>query len=175
MQKTPVPPVNYASSDEFVSLYREHHGWLVQMLRRRLNGNADNAADLAHDTFERVMRSESLAAFAEPRGFLTTVAKRLLIDQSRRRAIEQAYMETLAARSEDVEPGPETHALVVEALDAICRMMEQLPPRVRRVFVLAQVEGLPYLEVAQALGISVQAVQRDMVKAWQQCYAVLYA
>ena len=60
-------------------------------------------------------------------------------------------------------------------LDAICRMMEQLPPRVRRVFVLAQVEGLPYLEVAQALGISVQAVQRDMVKAWQHCYAVLYA
>lgn len=140
-----MPPAPYASSPEFTSLYRDHHGWLVQMLRRRLSGNSENAADLAHDTFERVMRSESRAAFAEPRGFLTTVAKRLLIDQSRRRAIEQAYLETLALRSEDVEPGPETHALVVEALDAVCRMMEQLPPRVRRVFVLAQVEGHAYL------------------------------
>ncbi|WP_313699158.1 sigma-70 family RNA polymerase sigma factor [Achromobacter sp.] len=108
------------------------------------------------------MRSESRAAFAEPRGFLTTVAKRLLIDQSRRRAIEQAYVETLAARTEDVAPSPETHALVVEALDAVCRMMEQLPARVRRVFVLAQVEGLPFLDVARELGISVAAVQRDM-------------
>jgi len=170
-----VPPAHFASSAEFVSLYREHHGWLVQMLRRRLAGNADNAADLAHDTFERVMRSESRAAFAEPRGFLTTVAKRLLIDQSRRRAIEQAYLETLAARSEAFEPSPETHALVVEALDAVCRMMEQLPARVRRVFVLAQVEGLPYLDVARELGISVAAVQRDMIKAWEHCYAVLYA
>jgi len=170
-----VRPVDFASSDEFVSLYREHHGWLVQMLRRRLSGNSENAADLAHDTFERVMRSESRAAFAEPRGFLTTVAKRLLIDQSRRRAIEQAYLETLAARAEEVEPGPETHALVVEALDAVCRMMEQLPPRVRQVFVLAQVEGLPYLAVAERLGVSVAAVQRDIVKAWQHCYAVLYA
>jgi len=170
-----VPPAPFASSAEFVSLYREHHGWLVQMLRRRLAGNADNAADLAHDTFERVMRSESRAAFAEPRGFLTTVAKRLLIDQSRRRAIEQAYLETLAARSEDVAPSPETHALVVEALDAVCRMMEQLPARVRRVFVLAQVEGLPYLDVARELGISVAAVQRDMIKAWEHCYTVLYA
>ncbi|MDG9967651.1 sigma-70 family RNA polymerase sigma factor [Achromobacter mucicolens] len=170
-----MPPAHFASSAEFVSLYREHHGWLVQMLRRRLAGNADNAADLAHDTFERVMRSESRAAFAEPRGFLTTVAKRLLIDQSRRRAIEQAYLETLAARSEAVEPSPETHAQVVEALDAVCRMMEQLPARVRRVFVLAQVEGLPYLDVARALGISVAAVQRDMIKAWEHCYAVLYA
>ena len=170
-----MPPAHFASSAEFVSLYREHHGWLVQMLRRRLAGNADNAADLAHDTFERVMRSESRAAFAEPRGFLTTVAKRLLIDQSRRRAIEQAYLETLAARSEAVEPSPETHALVVEALDAVCRMMEQLPARVRRVFVLAQVEGLPYLDVARALGISVAAVQRDMIKAWEHCYAALYA
>ena len=168
-------PVDFASSDEFVSLYREHHGWLVQMLRRRLSGNSENAADLAHDTFERVMRSESRAAFDEPRGFLTTVAKRLLIDQSRRRAIEQAYLETLASRSEAVEPSPETHALVVEALDAVCRMMEQLPPRVRRVFVLAQVEGQPYLDIARQLGISVAAVQRDMVKAWQHCYAVLYA
>jgi RNA polymerase sigma-70 factor (ECF subfamily) len=121
------------------------------------------------------MRSESRAAFDEPRGFLTTVAKRLLIDQSRRRAIEQAYLETLASRSEAVEPSPETHALVVEALDAVCRMMEQLPPRVRRVFVLAQVEGQPYLDIARQLGISVAAVQRDMVKAWQHCYAVLYA
>ena len=170
-----MPPAHFASSAEFVSLYREHHGWLVQMLRRRLSGNADNAADLAHDTFERVMRSESRAAFTEPRGFLTTVAKRLLIDQSRRRAIEQAYLETLAARSVAVEPSPETHALVVEALDAVCRMMEQLPARVRRVFVLAQVEGLPYLDVARELGISVAAVQRDMIKAWEHCYAVLYA
>jgi RNA polymerase sigma-70 factor (ECF subfamily) len=54
-------------------------------------------------------------------------------------------------------------------------MMEQLPPRVRRVFVLAQVEGQPYLDIARQLGISVAAVQRDMVKAWQHCYAVLYA
>ena len=170
-----MPPAHFASSAEFVSLYREHHGWLVQMLRRRLAGNADNAADLAPDSFERVMRSESRAAFAEPRGFLTTVAKRLLIDQSRRRAIEQAYLETLAARSVAVESSPETHALVVEALDAVCRLMEQLPARVRRVFVLAQVEGLPYLDVARELGISVAAVQRDMIKAWEHCYAALYA
>ncbi|MDK7587958.1 sigma-70 family RNA polymerase sigma factor [Alcaligenes faecalis subsp. phenolicus] len=168
-------PSDFASSDEFVSLYREHHGWLVQMLRRRLSGNTDHAADLAHDTFERVIRSQSTAVFTEPRGFLTTVAKRLVIDQWRRQAIEQAYLETLAARSVEVETCPETHVLVVEALDAVCRMMEQLPTRVRKVFVLAQVEGLAYQQVAQTLGISVQSVQRDMVKAWQHCYAVLYA
>ncbi|ALM86914.1 sigma-70 family RNA polymerase sigma factor [Bordetella sp. N] len=167
--------VNYPSSDEFVRLYREHHGWLVQMLRRRLSGNTENAADLAHDTFERVMRAESYTVFAEPRGFLTTIAKRLLIDQSRRRALEQAYLDTLASRSEATEPSPETQALVLEALNAVCQKVEQLPARVRRVFVLAQVEGQPYLEIAQQLGISVAAVQRDIVKAWQHCYAVLYA
>lgn len=156
-------------------MYREHHAWLVQMLRRRLSGDRDNAADLAHDTFERVMRSESLKGLVEPRGFLTTVAKRLVIDQSRRRAIEQAYLETLAARSFAAEPSPETHALVLEALNAVCQMLEQLAPRVRRVFVLAQVEGLPYQDIARQLGISVGAVQRDIVKAWQHCYAVLYA
>ncbi len=144
------------------------------MLRRRLGGNAEHAADLAHDTFERVMRSDARGMFAQPRGFLTTIAKRLVIDQSRRRAVEQAYLDTLAARSEAVEASPETYAMVVEALDAVCRMLEQLPARARRVFVLAQLEGMPYRDIALELGVSVAAVQRDIVKAWEHCYAVLY-
>lgn len=167
-------PVNSAPSDEFARLYRNHHGWLVQMLRRRLNGDAENAADLAHDTFERVMRNELHTPLTEPRGFLTTIAKRLLIDQFRRRAIEQAFLETLMSREEEFAPSPETQVLVIEALDAVCRMLEQLPPRVRKVFVLAQVEGLPYQRIAHTLNISVQTVQRDITKAWQHCYQVLY-
>lgn len=170
MSETPLTPAN-----EFDSLYREHHGWLVQMLRRRLSGNSDMAADLAHDTFERVLRHHPSTVFNEPRGFLSTVAKRLLIDQWRRQAIEQAYLESLAARNMEYESSPETYALVVEALESVCSMLEKLPTRARQVFVLVQVHGLAYQQVAQTLGISVQAVQRDISKAWLHCYAVLYS
>lgn len=99
-----MPDSHAASTDEFTCLYREHHSWLVQMLRCRLSGNSNMAADLAHDTFERVLRHHSTTVFKEPRGFLSTVAKRLLIDQWRKQAIEQACLDTLAARSLEFEP-----------------------------------------------------------------------
>jgi RNA polymerase sigma-70 factor (ECF subfamily) len=37
------------------TLYTSHHRWLHELLRRRLN-NAFDAADLAHDTFIRVLK-----------------------------------------------------------------------------------------------------------------------
>jgi RNA polymerase sigma-70 factor (ECF subfamily) len=164
-----------SSTESLASIYREHHGWLVQMLRRRLSGNIEHAADLAHDTFERVLRHAPSSLLDEPRGFLTTIAKRLLIDQARRKEIEQAYLDTLALRDDDMAPSPETMALVLETLNAVCKVLEQLPPRARRVFILAQIEGTPYRDIAYELRISVAAVQRDMVKAWEHCYTALYA
>ena len=41
------------------ALYRDHHGWLAGWLRRRL-GSAHDAADLSHDTYERLMVSGRL-------------------------------------------------------------------------------------------------------------------
>jgi hypothetical protein len=38
----------------FESLYAEHHGWLHGWLRKKL-GNAGDAADLAHDTYLRIL------------------------------------------------------------------------------------------------------------------------
>lgn len=51
------------------SLYIDHHGWLQGWLRRKL-GNACDAADLAHDTFVRVMVSRRLPCSpTSPRGW----------------------------------------------------------------------------------------------------------
>ncbi|MGH8816290.1 MAG: sigma factor, partial [Achromobacter pestifer] len=67
-----------ASGDAVQLLYRTHHGWLHNWLRAKL-GNTFDAADLAQDTFVRVLRHRhELEALREPRAYLTTIAKRLL-------------------------------------------------------------------------------------------------
>ena len=43
-------------SDSVADIYSHHHGWLVGLLRRKL-GNADNADDLAQDTYTRLLLS----------------------------------------------------------------------------------------------------------------------
>ena len=75
-------------------LYSEHNSWLKGWLRVRL-GNAADASDLAQDTFMRVLTQRKAPELREPRAYLSTVARSLMIDMFRRRALEQAYLEYL--------------------------------------------------------------------------------
>lgn len=169
-----MPNPEFASRDAVHTLYRDHHGWLVQLLRRKLRGNLDNAADLAHDTFERVMKANLAPVLQEPRGFLTTVATNVLRTHLRRNMIEQAYLDVLAMQPDVHAPSPETQALLIEALDAACRVLDGLPPRTRRIFLMGQVEGLPYKQIAEELDVSVNIVQKAIVKGIRHCYAAVY-
>ena len=80
-------------------LYCDHHGWLSGWLRKRLNNSFD-AADLAQDTFVRVIKARNALEIREPRPYLSMIAKGLLIDLFRRRSLEQSYLEALAAMPE---------------------------------------------------------------------------
>lgn len=150
------------------ALYCDHHSWLVGMLRRKL-GNGDSAADLAQDTFLRVLANRNVDAILRPREYLATIARGLVTDAYRRQAIERAYLETLAARPEPVAISPETRAILLETVLAIDRMLDQLGPRTREIFLLAQFEELTYAQVGARLGVSLTTVKKHMVRALTQC------
>ncbi len=154
-------------------LYAQHHNWVVQLLRRKL-GNQDQAMDLAQDTFVRILRSEQLPVLREPRAYLNTVASRLCGQYFRRQALERAYLETLAQLEPQHQPSPETRLLVLEALDAVGQVLDGLGSRVREVFLLSQLEGLTYPQIAERLQLSVNVVQKAMLKAYRHCYAAVY-
>ncbi|THF63543.1 sigma-70 family RNA polymerase sigma factor [Pseudothauera rhizosphaerae] len=156
---------------EIESLYSDHHGWLQGWLRRKL-GNASDAADLAHDTFLRILAGRHAADILEPRKYLVTIANGLVIDRFRRQAIESAYLETLAARPEPLAVSPETRALILETLFAIDRMLDELGPRSREIFLLAQFEGLGYAQIGERLGVSVTTVKKHLVRALARCLAL---
>lgn len=154
-------------------LYLDHHGWLQGWLRTRLNCSAD-AADLAQDTFVRILRRRQATAMSEPRAYLRTVARGLVIDLWRRRDIEQAWLETLAQQPEREVPSAETTLLVIESLTAIDRLLDELKPQVREAFLLAQLEGLSCPQIARHLGVSLSTVERHIAKALRHCYTLVF-
>ena len=159
---------------EVGGLYHEHHRWLQGWLRHKL-GNACDAADVAHDTFMRLLNRDVAIAAREPRAFLTTVANGVLGNLYRRRDLEAAYLATLASLPPQYAPDPEAQAILLETLLDIDRRLDGLAPAVRRAFLLSQLDGMPQAAIALELNVSLATVQRYLVKAMHQCFFSLPA
>lgn len=162
------------SSQAIAGLYSSHHGWLLRWLRGKLPC-ADQAADLAHDTFIRLLSAPQMAlpALREPRAYLTTVAQRLLIDHYRRLSLEQAWLEALAQQPELLMQSPEERLIILQALQRLDAMLDGLPDAVRSAFLMAHVDDLGYAEIAARLGISERTVKRHLVQAFEQCILLI--
>ena len=128
-------------------IYEQHHSWLRGWLKGKLH-NASDAADVAHDTFVRMLGGRHAAQILEPRDYLATIARGLVIDRYRRHAIEQAYRQTLVA--------------VDKALSGLGER-----------FVLAQIEGLTYQQIADQLQVSLTTVKKHMIRALTECSLIM--
>jgi len=172
LPRTGATSMSNASTQEFGLIYSDHHGWLQSWLRRKL-GDAHQAADLAHDTFVRLMSGQRTSFGAEPRALLAHIAKGLVVDHWRRQDVERAYLEAVAHLPEPQVPSVESQFLIVEALLRIDAMLASLPGRTRDIFLLAQLDGLTLQEIAERTDTPVITVRRHIHKALLACVAAL--
>ncbi len=155
-------------------LYESHAAWLRGWLRRYTRCS-ERAADLAQDTFCRLMESRAIGAPLNPRPYLATVARRLMIDQRRRIDVERTFLEAHAALMAGVaEPCSERIAAAIDELSIVLRELEKLSRRARQAFLLARLDGLPHAEIATKLGVSKSMVKQYVAKGYACCYAAAY-
>ncbi|MFY3311228.1 sigma-70 family RNA polymerase sigma factor [Achromobacter ruhlandii] len=158
------------------ALYVEHHGWLIGWLRRRL-GCPEQAADLAHDTFLRLLTAKIPPTdLAEPRAYLTTAARRLMLDCLRRQRVEQAYLDAMALAADAMPqgaPSPEAVMSAVQVVEQLATALATLAPKGREAFLLHYLEDQSQLAVAGRLGISVRMVQKYLAQGLLRCHQVL--
>ena len=159
--------------EQITALYVEHHHWLTGWLRARLRSH-ERASDLAQELFCRLLERPVSAEIERPRAFLATSAKRLLIDQNRRLAVEKAYLSALASLQDQHAPSAEAAFEAVEALTAIARMLEGLAERPRRAFLMSRLDGASHAEIAEALGVSASMVKQYVARALVHCYRIAF-
>ena len=165
-----------SSRSVVTGLYGEHHAWLVAWLARKVQNTAD-AADLAQDTFLRVIGKQAaeLEALREPRALLTAIAKGLVVDHWRRRDIERSYLEALAALPESYAPSPEARLIALDTLVKLDVLLDGLKPALRCALLWTRLEGITVAEVAGRLNVSVATAERYLAKALRHCYEQVYA
>jgi len=145
-------------------LYRENAPALRRRARARLRSN-EEASDLVHDAFARLLGAFSRQRLLQPEAFLNRIVSNLLIDKSRRRATRAPHVpieddETLA-----VAPEQSQQIEVEQMRDRYREVVASLPPRMREVFVLHRVEELSYKDIAARLNISVRTVEWHIAEA----------
>ncbi|NRA56071.1 MAG: sigma-70 family RNA polymerase sigma factor [Gammaproteobacteria bacterium] len=152
-------------------LYKQHHSWLHTWLKGKL-GCPDNAADLTQDTFVRIIQSrDALVSMREPRAYLVTTAKRLLIDKSRRELLEKNYLVELTAAAETCAgyPSVEQTWQAIEALEEISKILEQVSKKCQQAFLLYYLDGLSQKDIAKQLGTTTRTVRNYLVKILVHC------
>lgn len=159
-----------------VDLYQRQ----VYNLCFRMLGNREAAEDATQETFLSAYRRLGDFRGGQFRSWLLRIATNISIDELRRlkrRAaspLEREHEgEPVAVDLPDQAPGPEERALESELRAVLERALALLPPEQRAAVVLADVQGLRYEEVAEALGCSVGTVKSRIFRARERLRAHL--
>ena len=157
------------------ALYREHHQWLLAWLRKKMNC-PQNAADLSHDTFIRLLSLQESPVLREPRAYLLVTANRLMINLNRRHKVEAETLHSIAVLISEQADQDVAHAAAVRQLleSTILMLIDGLDERSRQAFLLARVDGMTYAEIAETMQISISRVKQHLVKALAYCHEHLY-
>lgn len=149
------------SADAFEVLVNRH-GTRVYNLCLRILGDPEEAADASQDTFLAALRK--LNTFRGDSAFTTwlhRVAVNACYDslrKKRRRPLLQIVRDEDDERPEPALPAPDHADDVVFSVD-VARALLEIPEEFRMVLVMADVQDLPYDEIASVLEIPVGTVK----------------
>jgi len=154
-------------------IYAEHRDALVAALDRIVRCR-DTAEDLVHDAYLKVHQVMGRETIDAPGPFLLTTARHLALDHLRARRVRDRL---LAPADEGVDweqlptsqPSPEQAADALIGVEALERLLRQLPARQREILLLHRVVGLRYGEIASRLGVSTSTVEKDLRAALLHC------
>jgi RNA polymerase sigma-70 factor (ECF subfamily) len=130
---------------------------LMFSIAYRMTGSVGDAEDIVQEAFIRAYRAEAEGTTLDsPRAYLATTTTRLAIDHLRSaRVRRESYVGTWLPEPLIAEPGPAERAEMSDSLSmAFLVLLESLAPTERAVFLLREVFGYGYGEIAEAVGKS---------------------
>jgi RNA polymerase sigma-70 factor (ECF subfamily) len=167
-----VPPEQTAPSDAGTSAAYQEFRPLMFSIAYRMTGSISDAEDIVQEAFLRLTRvlrdGESISS---PKAYLATVTTRLAISHLRSaRVRREAYVGAWLPEPllEGTEPDPAERAEMSDSLSmAFLVLMESLSPNERAVFLLHEVFGYDYKEIAEITGKSEPNCRQILARARQ--------
>lgn len=160
------------SQVSFDELFREYQRGVFQCAYRML-GDADEAADVAQETFVRAYRAlPKLSRELRPGAWLYRIATNLCLDQLRRRKVIRwepwETFSTVFHPKQVARDNPENEVVNGESRALLRQALDRLPARHRQALLLREEQGMSCEEIGATLGISRQAVKSLLFRAREE-------
>ena len=131
--------------------------------------------DVSQETFLRAYRAEQRKPIEEPKAFLFRIAKNMILSEFTKKSrkmldyvheFEEIHMQWASENLED-------NIMVQQKLGVYCDAIATLPPKCRQVVLMKKVYGMSCKEIARRLGVSVSAVENQLLKGGKRCEAFM--
>jgi RNA polymerase sigma-70 factor (ECF subfamily) len=151
--------------DAFAELYRQHAGYVRAIGRSILHKN--DVEDMCQDTF--LLAFTRLASFAGNSQFRTWISRiainQCLLSLRHGRQVSNGDSWLVPLDGETVEPALDAQLEGVPARLDLDRLLHVMSPMQRRLLTMAYLEGIPDLEIAEALGTDLATVKSQIFQA----------
>ncbi len=147
-------------------LSRRYHAVLLRyFVRRRIA--PQEAQDLVQEVFAKLAKGRSLDHVASAEGLLFATAASVALDFFRHNKVRgdhpaSAYVDELQRTAEF---SPERILGSRQELACVVAALNEMPERMRNIFILARLENLPRAEIAVRLGVSKRTVEDQITQA----------
>lgn len=129
--------------------------------------NESSTKDILQETFIKLWNNrENIDVDSSISAYLYKIAYNIFIDTYRKNKRQQNLLDSLAYEAVNDSIESEENDSTTKKIQIVKKSIEELPPRCQEVFKLSKYEGLKYVEIAEALNISIKTVEAQMGKAF---------
>lgn len=136
------------------ALFDRHHRQVFRFVSRASSACASDVEDLVQSTFLEAWRSaERFRGRGSARSWLLGIAANLVRHYVRGEVRRRSAMAGLAMRPEPRVKRPDDLAARAQLIDRLAEALDELPHDLRIAFVMCDVEDVPAVDAARALGV----------------------
>ncbi len=139
----------------------------VYLFLKHYTGDHELAADLAQETFTRILE-QNIPLEQCGRAYLYTMARHLYWHHCRHMEVEEEYIASMKQDDEADDNNFLKEVTIQETLQILHAAIDKLPPRTRQVIRL-NLEGKTNIEIAESMQVSLNTI-KDLKKS---AYAIL--
>lgn len=142
------------------------HEAAVRAWLKRWTGRRQDIDDVIQEAYCRLAAMEDVTHVGNGRAYLFQTTRNIVLEQVRRSKIVHIDNVTDMSALTIVDEAPPMDRVVAgaRALQRVEQLIEGLPLRCRRVFVLRRIHGVSQREIARLLGITQAAVEKQATR-----------